>query len=370
LTAPPKLLLEDSSTNLLTYSEDFDNAAWTKHNSSIFANAITAPDGNVTADKVVEDTTAAAIHRVSQPISITSGLTYTVSLYAKAAERSALRVEFDYGTKNAVVLFDLSTGSVTYNEGDKASDTSIKSVGNGWWHVQVTVTADGTSGCLYLYGVPDSLLFGGVAWDGDGTSGIYIWGAQLEEGTYPTSYIPTTSAPVTRAADISTSTATTRAADVAYIDGTDFSDFYNQNEGSVVVEFDTNNSSGHNRILAFSDSILTNNSLFITTSSAHDFLGMQQFSEGSFITEKDVYTDVVGKLLVGAMYQEDLMQGAVDGGVAGNPVSGVKVPTNVDRLTIGYTVTSNIPLNGHIRHLAYYPKALTDNNLIALTTEE
>jgi hypothetical protein len=353
------LSIWESRTNLLAYSEDFGNGVWIRYNSTIEPNTAVAPDGTMTADKLVANTDNSE-HYMEQILTQTEG-TFTKSLYVKkgnSGDYVVIRpVHIGEISPTSIITFDLNVGPRTTTNG-LITNAGMDILLDGWRRCWVTYTT--TAACTYhgarvqLTNFADDNLI----YTGDGTSGIYIWGAQLEEGSSPSPYIPTLDTPVTRAAD------------VAYIDGEDFAEFYNQNEGSVVVEFDTNNSSGNNRILAFSDSILTNNSLFITTSLAHDNVGMQQFSEGSFITKKFVYTDVVGKLLVGAMYQEDLMQVAVDGGVAGNPVSGVKVPTNVDRLTIGYTVTSNIPLNGHIRHLAYYPKALTDNNLIALTTEE
>lgn len=190
----PELLVEEQRTNFLLQSEAFDNAAWNKTRTSVAANAALAPDGTMTADKLVEDTTATGSHGVNQVTSATSGAVYTYTVYAKAGERNWLCLVVNTGAGFPAAWFDLSLGA-------KGSGTghSIEAVGNGWYRCSFTVTSSAVTLNAFVLVVNAN---GNQNYTGDGTSGIYIWGAQLEVGTSPTSYIPTADAQVTRAADI------------------------------------------------------------------------------------------------------------------------------------------------------------------------
>jgi phage-related protein len=213
LALSPKLLLEPAATNLLTYSEQFDNAAWTKYNSAITANATTAPDGTLTADKLVENNTT-NIHHVYTGTTITSAA-ITFSVYVKAAERTEFNINSYEGITPSnpfISKFNLSTLTATKQNASTA-DATITAVGNGWYRCSVTtITAPLVATSFYI------VLSNGSTtnYAGDGTSGIYIWGAQLETGNTATSYIPTISTQVTRAVDVSSSAIRTRAADITY----------------------------------------------------------------------------------------------------------------------------------------------------------
>jgi hypothetical protein len=167
-------------TNLLTYSEAFDNAGWTKGNSSITANVVIAPNGALTSDKLVEDATTNA-HYIEQNFT-TIASQYTYSVYAKAAERNWLILQ-NGGTANAVASFNLSTGALgTVRAGCTAA---IESVGNGWYRCSIISTGvAGTSNFRYYTALADNT----TSYTGNGTSGIYIWGAQLVQGSVAGDY--------------------------------------------------------------------------------------------------------------------------------------------------------------------------------------
>lgn len=175
--------------NLVQRSQEFDNAYWTKNNCSIVANATTGPDGTTTADKLVEDT-ANSTHNVQRAVNVTAGLPYTWSIFVKAAERTRCRFNLlstlFVGSPNAQV--DLITGQVTLQ-----TDCSVTVVplSSGWFRVSITATADAT-GSASVFIMPVS----GTAssYTGDGSSGIYIWGAQMEQSPFPSYYVPTTTA--------------------------------------------------------------------------------------------------------------------------------------------------------------------------------
>jgi len=194
--------------NLFDYSQDFDNSVWNKGSSSIVPNIISAPDGTQTADKLKEGTTNDQ-HIVYQAgnESLTNNKTYTFSLYAKAGERTKISLT-SYGEDFSV--FDLVNGTVTnvyYPDNLLHNNTaSMSSVGNGWWRCSLTLTrscwlsGDGNQGIDNFYAI--IWPTGGTTWEdrfytGDGNSGIYIWGAQLEKGSTLTPYQRTTVTTIT-----------------------------------------------------------------------------------------------------------------------------------------------------------------------------
>jgi hypothetical protein len=173
-------------TNLLTYSEDFANAAWSKNSSTLTSNATIAPDGTLTADKVISN--VGVFGNISQAPTVVVSTVYTYSIYAKAAEFSWVRAQVNLITGTRVAWFNLASGSVgTVQSGLTAS---IVSVGNGFYRCAISAISDNTSGSFVL-GATNA---DNSAANGDGVSGIYIWGAQLVQGSVPGNYVTTTSA--------------------------------------------------------------------------------------------------------------------------------------------------------------------------------
>jgi hypothetical protein len=172
------LLIEEQRTNLLTYSEDFSNAAWTKTNATISANTVVAPDGTLSADKLVENTTADVRHTVQQAQTL-GVATYTGSFYAKAGERTrvaARRTSTD--TTAFGVTFDLISGVVVST---LATTATITPVGNGWYRCSFQMVHNSASSAgFHIELIKEGEAASGAQYTGDGYSGIYIWGAQLE----------------------------------------------------------------------------------------------------------------------------------------------------------------------------------------------
>ena len=193
------LLIEEARTNLLTYSEQFDNAAWHKFGTSVVsANAISAPDGTVSADLISNCTGYGNRFSNLTPVTISGGGTYTFSVYVRSSGN---------GSK---AMLQLGSSGGTYK-----TVSVVKSLAQEWnrFDLQITTNSDNTG--LFV------IIYGDV-----GTSEFYVWGAQLEAGTFPTSYTPTTSA------------AATRAADVASMSGTNFSEWANS-VGTILAKYKT-----------------------------------------------------------------------------------------------------------------------------------
>jgi hypothetical protein len=202
-TASSSAMLRGGSTNILTYSEQFDNAAWTKSNSTVTANTIVAPDGSLTADKLVEDTATNAHYLTSSLItfgSFPSGVVF--SCYAKTAERSKFLVGFSQGgnLSQTNCIFDLvaKTATSTNAFGWPVVVGTITDVGNGWFRCNFRVSTGGSA-----YNPNPTLAVigaaGTISYTGDGTSGVYIWGAQINAGSTPQGYLKTVETAVTTA---------------------------------------------------------------------------------------------------------------------------------------------------------------------------
>ncbi|NEX45179.1 hypothetical protein G3572_03105 [Rhodobacter sp. ETT8] len=190
----PCLLIEPAGANAFTWSEAMDNAAWTKTNATVMANAIAAPDGATTADLLVENT-ATSSHRIQRARAMESGVAATISLFAKAGGRDILRLRAS-GTGMTVQAAEvqISTGTVSVQAGTPTVETVA--LAGGWRRITFMFTPNVTvSGLFEVYLCS---AFGVSSYTGDGVSGAYLWGAQDGAG----SYIATAGAAGSRAADL------------------------------------------------------------------------------------------------------------------------------------------------------------------------
>ena len=352
------LLIEEQRTNLLLRSEEFNDASWGKVGSSITENTIVAPAGTLTGDYVVETATTGS-HRVSQTFSAVSGTAYTQSVFAKAGARSFIQLFLDsvqFGV-NAFANFNLSTGTIG-TVGSSATAT-ITPVGNGWYRCTITVTASSTSSSVAYYQIITSATSARVeTYTGDGFSGIYIWGAQLEAGAFPTSYIPTVASQVTRSADAASMT------------GANFSSWYSaDNVGSMYVE--ANEAGG-----------VTSGPWWLNNGTSLRGIAYRRVTTG--ITLEVTYRQPDGTLRatsvsnaipygqankVATSFDSASTSVSVNGAAAVSSSSSNLYPA-VDQLRIGFAqISGNAPYVwcGAIKKLAFYPKALTAAELAGLT---
>lgn len=217
------LLLEPSRQQLIQYSEYFGDSYWTKTGSSVVS-GFTSPEGLGNAYKLVENTSFGGHYIVTaSSISVTSGSAYTQSIFVKPNGRTKIGFRDSQGS-GKYASFNLSNGTLIEQNGD---GFSIDSFENDWYKISVTMDASGVNWKPTLYLLPDSYTTGSpqlTTYAGDGTSGVYIFGAQLEAGSYSTSYIP----------NHGTSGGVTRAADSCSVTGV--SDVIGQTEGTIFWE--------------------------------------------------------------------------------------------------------------------------------------
>jgi hypothetical protein len=245
----PALLLEPARTNLLTYSEELDNAAWTKSNVTISANAIVSPDGGVDADKVVEDSANTNKHIRAINTNLTSGTAYQVSFFLKPDNCNYIGIREGASSGDAITY---SFSSLTTSlQGSRFGVLKSEQYPNGWIRLSVLFTATTTATHnfrLHLlgndYNQTTNTSVGTYTYTGDGVSGVYAWGAQLEAGSYATSYIPTSGTTVARAAEV--------------CNGAGTSAEFNDSEGVLFAEISSLANDGTTRRYSISDGGFTN----------------------------------------------------------------------------------------------------------------
>jgi hypothetical protein len=333
--------VEEQRTNLLLRSSELDDAtAWTKNNATVTANATSSPDGGVNADKIVEDGTNTE-HNDSQTLNVTSGVTYTYSVYLKPAGRTVISLAFRVASLwpsglNQIVDFTLTgNGSAASSSGTATS--TIAAVGNGWYRCSITSTAAATGAAQVR-----------IQWTsaGDSASGVYAWGAQAEAGSFATSYIPTTTAQVTRTADSVTMT------------GAAFSSWFNATQGTLYGEADIAAVPPAGRVVAMlTDATVTNaiDIRFRPASLGGIVTGTAGFSTGAYTP------NAVQKMAIAFAANDFAFS---PNGAAPATLTGT-LPTGMDRLFIADPSIGQ--LNGHLRKLRFYPTRLPNAQLQVLT---
>jgi hypothetical protein len=191
-------LAEGARTNAALQSQDLATT-WTNDSTTEVVNSMVAPDGTVTADKLVESVSADVSHAIFQAFTYTN-VVHTLSAFLKAGERTQAMLSTFDGTTTTRVWFNLSAGTV----GTQTNATgTIESWGNGWYRCTLTTNA-ATAAALGNYQIFIAEADNDATHVGDGTSGIYVWGAQLEAASFASTYIPTTTLAVARNADVLT----------------------------------------------------------------------------------------------------------------------------------------------------------------------
>jgi hypothetical protein len=337
----------ESRTNLLQRSEEFDNAYWTQVAVTVSPNQIIAPDGTLTVDKLIS-TAVSGFHNINRSSGTRVASTaYTYSFFAKAAEIGFCLPNFSSaltGTQISATI-NLTTGAATSVSAGLTVRTVF--VGNGFYRISITATGDANT-TAFQAAINTTDAAGNGSHTGDGYSGIYIWGAQLEVGAFASPYIKTEAAQVTRLADS------------AVMTGVNFSSWFNPSEGTFVVNstgLDTSftvavqvdDGTTSNRIGMIIPRASSASPAFIFTSGA----AQTAFSNVTFVgDDKEALSYAANNVLLsvnGAAVQTDTT---------------VVLPV-VDRLRIRNN--SAAPSSGYIKRITYYPQALTAANLQAVT---
>ena len=336
----PSLLLESQRSNLYTNSEYYDG--YTQANLTISTNATTSPEGLQNASKLVSSS-GTSIKRIQPSITTSSATDYIISAFVKKAEWDYFFIYGD-GTLSSGqnAIWDLENGTITQGSGH----STIESFGQGWYKITWKATASGAGSAAPRIGITDNSS--GVNSNGDGTSGVFLYGLQIEEGSYSTSYIPTYSVSSTRVADSCSKTG--------------ISELIGQTEGTLFVEASTLINGADCRI-TLSDGTINNRVSIewdVDADTIKGFIGVggnvQTTSYNQTNTNKIaiLYTTSVAKLFV-------------NGNLVDTDAASIPTMSGIGQIEFS-NYGGLLPFVGNVKQLLYFPTALTDAECIELTT--
>jgi hypothetical protein len=344
--------IEEGTTNLASYSEDFTNAWWNQRGNVSFATGFISPFFTNKASKMMDDATN-NIHYFGVNAPLTQGQPAVMSCYVKSAGRTGIRLALDY--LNQYANFDLTTGTVAGVVSASGNvNAGIAKVNNGWY--RVWVATDSLS-----YGIQYTYLLNGIntQYVGDG-NGVYIWGMQFEQKRYPTSYLPTSGASVTRNAETVTLPST----------------LLNLSAGTVVIrafvdgDIFTNPSAGSHHLLTLNDNATNNNILALYRGGGtNSFIAQTSNSVGTITNATWTQQVSVGWHVFAIRWSSSELSIWVDGvkrAFATNPnLPSIYSNSNIG---VGARTTGAAPWNNIIDDVAIFPYALDDATMATYTT--
>ena len=335
------LLLEPTRTNLVTYSEELDNAAWAKRSSGggsvpiVTADVATSPDGTTNADRVVFDAaggTSSDQSFIRQSVSVTSGVNYIISFYLKSNTASSQQILFVR---------------------DSAISAAI-TVTTSWTRFNLSFTATSTANTnwgLFLNGNTSA------------SADLLVYGAQLEIGSYATSYIPTQGSAVTRLADSCV--------------GAGNEQVLNDSEGTFFVnfaaDFNIYNSGLTDRGISINDGTNTNSARIFQATSLNNRIAYDlDTSSGTnqVFNTSTAFADITDFNKVAFTYKENEFKIFLNGVQQGSTDTNGSVFSNgtLNGISFDYGQEGNKPFFGRVKEVKYFNTALTDQELQALTT--
>ena len=363
------LLIEESRTNLIAYSQQIEKQSsssdnynvWVVSNTSnvlVDLSASIAPDGTLSASKFYADDFdyTPSIHQQTYTTDTTPE-TLSFSVFAKAGQANRyLQLFAGSGDVdgNPFVNFNLFDGTISR---DDDSIGSIEDVGNGWYRCIITFVTTSTGDIPInpvIYLIDNANATRAPSMTGDGYSGIFIWGAQLEVGSFPTSYIKTSGAP----------SGTERSADNASITGENFSSWYRQDEGSILFDLKLNEDSGWKYIFGITTNGNWQQDLISSRHLGSNLQAILKKQSVDFNSSQIGFSQDGNFFNLGFVYKND---SAVINTSIGSDEYAPKIASGLNRIDLFSINGSDYKSCGHIKKLSYYPQRLTNEQLQQLT---
>ena len=349
----PHILAEPQRTNLVTYSSDFTDSSWNLDGLNVnltrTSNATTSPSGEENATKLIGNNISKDPNNSYIGVNTSAAAPYTTSIFAKKGEYDYLVSGIGSYAGGYYAIFNLSNGTVSTSPTASGTTASIEDFGNGWYRCLVNTTNTGGSEILFLSTSVDGTLTTNYT---NTTNGIFVYGGQVENGSYATSYIPTSGSTVTRNQDQFTR------------DG--IGSLINSTEGVLFAEISAFSNDGTNRTIALSDGTGNNLVRFYFSNSSNRIVAQVKVGGSTQVTFDITGITVTDFNKVALKYKENDFSIWINGIERGIDTSG-SVPTGLNRLALDNGASGEL-LFGKVKQLQVYKTALTDAQLTSLTS--
>jgi hypothetical protein len=362
------LLVEEARTNLFTSSEEFANAAWVESNIATISEGSTIAPSNLGRADTITASVGTAAALVYQSVTGVAGTNYSISFFVKKNTHRYIAVDLQGSANNyACAVFDLDGGTTSATQTSVGASsgtivsTSQTDVGSGWYRLNITASIAISGSFVFWIGFAPAATGNTFSTQGQisstwaGTESFYVWGAQLEAGSFPTSYIPTTTASVTRAVES------------CYIDAGGLS-FFNRLQGTVVSDAQKSTATARGGVAGFGHTGAGTRSIYTDGQNngklrAYIETPTLEFGE---LTLADYTAN--SPFRIALAYQANNTNAAA-ASVLGTTDNAVILPDSITRFTIGSVKASNLPeeayLNGHVARTRYWPYRIANSELRA-----
>ena len=328
----PHHILEPQSTNLIPYSEDFSNAAWLKSNVTIISDSIISPDGTLNADELQVTGSGGNIYD-----NISGSGDGVFSVFAKYKDTQYIRLR----STGSYAFFDIQNGTVggTLN----VIDAKIEEYPNGWY--KCSVIGNNTNSLAQIF----------VSTDGAnvGLGNVYLWGADFQQGSFPTSYIPTNGSAVTRSAETA--------------NGSGDAATFNDSEGVLMVETSALANDLNIEGISISDGSSSNRVVFFKWNLSNSIRARVTSSGVNTLNQTITISDVTTLNKIAIKYKLNDFAIWINGIKLFTDTSG-STPIGLNELNFNSDGIGGAPFRGNTKQIQYFQTALTDSELEQLTS--
>ena len=341
----PSHLLEPQRTNGFQHSEDFSTGSWSKGNLSVVSNQAISPDGILNAYEIIPNSVTSAIRLYQSETVYASD--YSLSFYVKYNGKQFVQLLWG-GTINSTdyANFDLINGTVTFGANGK-----IESLKNDWYRISISSTLSSGADQIYLWSIDSANAARGATSTGNGVDGYYLWGAQIELGSYPSSYI--------RNLAIGS---TTRSAETA--NGAGDASTFNDSEGVLMAEISALADDGSYKTLTINNNGISDR-IQISINSNNVFIGVIDGGSAEIFQSYSV-SNITNNNKIAVKYKLNDCSLWING-IAVLDNLAASMPSGLSKISFDKGNGAD-DFYGSAKQIQYFDSALTDAELAALTT--